>query len=272
MALRKHRPNTNAVRQRVTIDRRDIISQVEPLKSLTKRVVSSSGRDASGQISVRHKSGGTKKKYRVIDFRRNKDGIPAIVKTIEYDPNRNTYISLLHYNDGEKRYILTPAKMKVGDIVESGTDVDIRIGNALPLKFIPLGTSVHNIEMKHGHGGQMVRAAGAYAIIQGKNEGQIVLKLPSGEFREIDERCKATIGVCSNSEDRNKVIGKAGINRKRGKRPTVRGVAMNPCDHPHGGGEGKAPVGRPRPLSPTGKPALGQKTRKTPNTKARRRG
>ena len=272
MALKKHRPITNALRSRVSIDRKGIVSTTDAHKALLKPNNASSGRDHTGRISVRHRSGGVKKKYRIIDFRRDKDGVPATVFSIEYDPNRNTYISLVCYKDGEKRYILAPNKLNVGDVIESGNDVDIRVGNCLPLKFIPLGSSVHNIEMKHGHGGQIARSAGSYGIIQGKNEGQVVLKMPSGEFREIDERCKATLGVCSNSEDRNKVVGKAGISRKLGKRPTVRGCAMNPADHPHGGGEGKAPVGRPCPMSYTGKPALGQKTRKKVNPKVRRRG
>ena len=238
------------------------ITTNSPEKSLLVSVKKSGGRNAHGKITVRHHGGGEKRKYRIIDFKRNKDGIPAKVATIEYDPNRSAYISLVVYADGEKRYILAPVGLKVGDVVVSGPDADIKPGNALPLKNIPVGTVIHNIELAAGKGGQLVRSAGASAQLMAKEGNYATLRLPSGEMRYVRIECRATIGTVSNLTNDIVNIGKAGRKRHMGWRPTVRGSVMNPCDHPHGGGEGKSPVGRPGPLTPWGKPALGFKTRK----------
>ena len=225
-------------------------------------LTSSGGRNAQGRITTRHRGGGHKRKYRIIDFKRNKDGVPAKVAAIEYDPKLTALIALLHYLDGEKRYILAPVGLSVGDMVESGPQADIKPGNALPLENIPVGTIVHNIELQPGKGGQLVRSAGGSAQLMGKSGNYATLRLPSGEFRMVLLRCRATVGQVGNVEHENIVIGKAGRSRYLGKRPHVRGVAMNPVDHPHGGGEGRAPVGMPGPVTPWGKPALGRRTRK----------
>lgn len=261
MAIKKYKPTTPG-RRSMTVSTFEEITKKKPEKSLTVSLFKSGGRNAQGRITARHRGGGHKRKYRIIDFKRDKDGIPAKVAAIEYDPNRTARIALLHYLDGEKRYILAPVGLSVGDMVESGPDADIKPGNALPLENIPVGTVVHNIELQPGKGGQMVRSAGASAQLMGKTGKYATLRLPSGEFRMVLLQCRATIGQVGNVEHENIVIGKAGRSRKLGKRPHVRGVAMNPVDHPHGGGEGKAPVGLPGPVTPWGKPALGARTRK----------
>jgi len=237
------------------------ITTSTPEKSLLKSLKKTAGRNNTGRITCRHKGGGVKRTYRVIDFKREKFGIPATVKTIEYDPNRNVRISLLYYADGEKRYILTPEGLNVGDVVVSGPEAPVQNGNALPLELIPLGTIVHNIELNPGRGGVMVRSAGNAAQVMAKEGNYVTIKLPSSEMRMVRKECMATIGTLGNSEFKNISLGKAGRKRYMGIRPTVRGVTMNPCDHPHGGGEGKTgPGGHPK--TPWGKPALGQKTRK----------
>jgi large subunit ribosomal protein L2 len=238
------------------------ITKKEPEKSLVVSLNKNSGRNSQGRITIRHRGGGAKKKYRIIDFKRNKDGIPGKVAAIEYDPNRSANIALIHYVDGEKRYILAPYKIKVGDVIESGENADIKIGNALQLKHIPVGTTVHNVELKPGKGAQLVRSAGAEAQLMAKEGKYAQLKLPSGEFRLVSVECRATIGQVGNLDHELITIGKAGRSRHMGIRPTVRGSAMNPVDHPHGGGEGRAPIGMPAPSTPWGKPALGYKTRK----------
>jgi large subunit ribosomal protein L2 len=238
------------------------ITKSTPEKSLTVRVKNTAGRNNYGKITVRHHGGGAKKLYRIIDFKRNKDGIPAKVSAIEYDPNRSANIALLVYADGEKRYILAPEGLTVGMTVLSGENVEIRVGNALPLKNVPTGTNIHNIEMKPGKGGQMVRAAGNSAQLMAKEGKFATLRLPSGEMRMVPIDCRATIGTVGNGDHELVKIGKAGRKRNMGIRPTVRGSVMNPNDHPHGGGEGRAPVGRPSPMTPWGKPAMGLKTRK----------
>jgi large subunit ribosomal protein L2 len=240
----------------------DNITGKKPEKSLLKPKKRKAGRNSYGKITVRHRGGGAKKHYRIVDFKRDKDGIRARVASVEYDPNRTANIALLHYADGEKRYILAPAELKVGDFVESGPQADIKPGNALPLINIPLGTVIHNIELAPGKGGQMVRAAGASAQLMAKEGKYAQVRLPSGEVRMVNINCKASIGQLSNIDYENVSIGKAGRKRWLGIRPTVRGVVMNPADHPHGGGEGKAPIGRPSPVTPWGKPTLGYKTRK----------
>jgi large subunit ribosomal protein L2 len=237
------------------------ITKKEPERALVVSLNSTGGRNAGGRITARHRGGGHKRKYRIIDFKRNKDGVPAKVAAIEYDPNRSARIALLHYLDGEKRYILAPVGLNVGDMVESGPDADIKPGNALPLENIPVGAIVHNIELQPGKGGQMVRSAGGAAQLMAKEGKYATLRLPSGEFRMVLQVCRATIGQVGNVEHENMVVGKAGRSRYLGKRPHVRGVAMNPVDHPHGGGEGRAPVGMPGPVTPWGKPALGRRTR-----------
>ncbi len=219
------------------------------------------GRNSQGRITVRHRGGGAKRKYRIIDFKRDKDGIPGKVAAIEYDPNRTARIALIHYVDGEKRYIIAPNKLKVGDVIESGENADIKVGNALPLRNIPVGTTVHNIELSPGKGGQLARSAGSEAQLMAKEGKYAQLRLPSGEFRLVLQECRATIGQVGNVEHENLTLGKAGKSRHRGRRPHVRGSAMNPVDHPHGGGEGRAPIGMPSPLTPWGKPTLGYKTR-----------
>lgn len=261
MAVKKFNPTTPS-RREMTMSTFEEITTNSPEKSLLVSVKKSGGRNAHGKITVRHHGGGEKRKYRIIDFKRNKDGIPAKVATIEYDPNRSAYISWVVYADGEKRYILAPVGLKVGDVVVSGPDADIKPGNALPLKNIPVGTVIHNIELAAGKGGQLVRSAGASAQLMAKEGNYATLRLPSGEMRYVRIECRATIGTVSNLTNDIVNIGKAGRKRHMGWRPTVRGSVMNPCDHPHGGGEGKSPVGRPGPLTPWGKPALGFKTRK----------
>ena len=260
MATRKINPTSPGQRGMIKSDYQEITTST-PEKSLLKKIAKTSGRNNTGRITCRHKGGGVKQSYRIIDFKREKFGIPATVKTIEYDPNRNVRISLVFYADGEKRYILTPEGLNVGDVIVSGTDVDIQTGNALPLDLIPLGTIVHNIELIPGRGGKMVRSAGNFAQVMAKEGNYVTIKLPSGEMRMVRKECMATIGTLGNSEFKNLKIGKAGRKRYMGIRPTVRGVTMNPCDHPHGGGEGKTgPGGHPK--TPWGKPALGYKTRK----------
>ena len=261
MAVKKFNPITPSRRQMTMPTFEEITSQ-SPEKSLLVALKSKAGRNAQGKITVRHRGGGAKRKYRIIDFKRNKDGIPAKVTTIEYDPNRTAYIALVVYADGEKRYILAPAGLKVGDVIESGVNADIKAGNALPLKNIPVGTVIHNIELQKGKGGQLVRAAGNSAQLMAKEGDYATLRLPSGEMRYVRIECRATIGTLSNATNDIVNIGKAGRKRHMGFRPTVRGSVMNPNDHPHGGGEGKSPIGRPSPVTPWGKPALGYKTRK----------
>lgn len=264
MAVKKYSPITPARRFMTSQDYSEL-SKVEPEKSLLQPLSKNGGRNSYGRITVRHQGGGNRQKYRVIDFKRDKDGIKAKVATIEYDPNRTANIALLNYVDGEKRYILAPVGLKVGDIVESGESADIRSGNALPLANIPVGSLIHNIELKPGKGGQMVRAAGNAAQLMAKEGDYAQVRLPSGEVRMVRINCKATLGQIGNIEHENVKIGKAGRKRWMGIRPTVRGVVMNPVDHPHGGGEGKSPIGRPSPVTPWGKPTLGYKTRKKKN-------
>ncbi|MBI2861806.1 MAG: 50S ribosomal protein L2 [Chloroflexi bacterium] len=241
------------------------ITRSEPEKSLLHSQAKKAGRNVHGHVTVRHRGGGNKQMYRVIDFKRDKIGIPAKVAAIEYDPNRSARIALLHYVDGEKRYILAPLGIQVGQMVVSGPEAEVRMGNALPLERIPLGTIVHNIELYEGRGGQLVRGAGTGAQVLAKEERYVQVRLPSGEIRRIFGRCMATIGQVGNVERENIKLGKAGRSRWLGRRPTVRGSAMNPRDHPHGGGEGKAPIGHPGPKTPWGKPALGYRTRKRKN-------
>ncbi|BCZ44102.1 50S ribosomal protein L2 [Clostridium gelidum] len=261
MAVKKFNPITPSRRQMTMPTFEEITSQ-EPEKSLLAPLKVKAGRNNQGKITVRHRGGTVKRKYRIIDFKRNKDEVPAKVATIEYDPNRTAYIALVVYTDGEKRYILAPAGLQVGDIIESGVNADIKPGNALPLKNIPVGTVIHNIELQRGKGGQLVRAAGNSAQLMAKEGDYATLRLPSGEMRYVRIECRATIGTLSNATNGIVNIGKAGRKRHMGWRPTVRGSVMNPNDHPHGGGEGKSPVGRPSPVTPWGKPALGYKTRK----------
>jgi len=261
MAVKKYSP-TSPARRFMTVSTFEEITKKEPEKSLVEILRKTGGRNVYGRITVRHIGGGMKRKYRIIDFKRDKDGINAKVAAIEYDPNRTANIALLHYTDGEKRYIIAPVGLNVGDIVESGPDADIKPGNALPLANIPVGTLVHNIELKPGKGGQLVRSAGGAAQLMAKEGDYAQLRLPSGEVRMVSLQCKATVGQVSNIEHENISIGKAGRKRWMGVRPTVRGVVMNPVDHPHGGGEGKSPIGRPSPVTPWGKPTLGYKTRK----------
>ncbi|HCJ56006.1 50S ribosomal protein L2 [Lutispora sp.] len=260
MAIKKYKP-TSPARRFMTVSTFEEISKTEPEKSLVEIIKSKAGRNNYGKITVRHQGGGHKRKYRIIDFKRDKVDIPAKVAAIEYDPNRTANIALLNYVDGEKRYIIAPHGLKVGDTVISSENADIKVGNALSLKNIPVGTFVHNIELKAGKGGQLVRAAGNAAQLMAKEGNYAQLRLPSGEVRMIRIECKATIGQVGNLEHEIVSIGKAGRKRHMGVRPTVRGSVMNPVDHPHGGGEGKSPVGRPGPLTPWGKPALGYKTR-----------
>ena len=262
MAVKKFRPTTPS-RREMTMPTFEEITTSTPEKSLLVALKNKGGRNSQGKITVRHQGGGAKQKYRIIDFKRNKDGIPAKVATVEYDPNRSAYIALVSYADGEKRYIIAPVGLKVGDVVVSGPDADIKPGNALPLKNIPVGTVVHNIELQAGKGAQIVRAAGTSAQLMAKEGNLATLRLPSGEVRYVRVECRATIGTVSNLTHEIVNIGKAGRKRHMGWRPTVRGSVMNPVDHPHGGGEGKSPVGRPGPLTPWGKPALGYKTRKS---------
>lgn len=259
MGIRKINPTSPGQRGMTKSDYQEITA-VAPEKSLLKPMRKKAGRNNTGRITCRHKGGGAKKAYRIIDFKREKFGVPATVKTIEYDPNRNVRISLVFYADGEKRYILTPDGLNIGDVIVSGPDAQVQTGNALPLEIIPLGTMIHNIELEPGRGGILVRAAGNAAQLMAKEGNYVTIKLPSSEMRMIRKECLATIGVLGNSEFKNLSLGKAGRTRHLGIKPTVRGVTMNPCDHPHGGGEGKTgPGGNPK--TPWGKPALGAKTR-----------
>ena len=261
MGIKKYNPTTPGLRGMTTSTFEEITTST-PEKSLTKTLKKNAGRNSRGKITVRHRGGGYRPKYRIIDFKRDKDGIPGKVKTIEYDPNRSANIALIVYPDGEKRYIIAPNGLKVGKDVVSGTDVDIQIGNTLPMQNIPLGTIIHNIEMKPGKGGQMVRSAGNGAQLMAKEGDFAQIRLPSGEVRKVRIECRATIGEVGNLDHENIKIGKAGRKRHMGIRPTVRGSVMNPNDHPHGGGEGKTGIGRVGPVTPWGKPALGYKTRK----------
>ena len=261
MAIKKFKPTSPALRQ-MTVLVSDEITCNQPEKSLLVSLKKNSGRNAQGKITVRHRGGGNRRKYRITDVKRNKDGIPAKVATIEYDPNRTANIALLHYADGEKAYILAPVGLEVGTTVLSGPTADIKPGNAMALKDMPVGTVIHNIELKPGKGAQLVRSAGVSAQLMAKEGKKALLRLPSGEMRFVSIDCKATIGQVGNIEHGNVVIGKAGRKRHMGIRPTVRGSVMNPCDHPHGGGEGRTSIGRPSPVTPWGKPALGYKTRK----------
>ena len=261
MAVKSFKPYS-AGRRFMTVASFDEITTDKPEKSLTERLTKKGGRNQQGRMTVRHQGGGHKRLYRVIDFKRNKDGIPARVATIEYDPNRSARIALLNYVDGEKRYILAPNGLKVGDQVVSGPDADIKAGNALPLKNIPVGTTIHNIELKIGKGAQLVRSAGTSAQLMAKEGDYALLRMPSGELRKVHINCRATIGQVGNLEHENITIGKAGRSRWMGIRPETRGVAMNPNDHPHGGGEGRSPVGRKHPVTKWGKCAMGAKTRR----------
>jgi large subunit ribosomal protein L2 len=261
MAVRKYKPTTNARRNMSVLTFEEITTDT-PEKSLLAPLNKHAGRNNSGKITVRHQGGGVKRKYRIIDFKRNKDNIPATVKTIEYDPNRSANIALLVYADGEKRYILAPKGLKVGTTLMSGVETEIRVGNAMPIVNIPVGSLIHNIELHPGKGGQLARSAGVSAQILGREAGYVLVRLGSGEVRKILATCRATIGEVGNESHELVNIGKAGRARHMGKRPEVRGSVMNPNDHPHGGGEGKCPIGRPTPVTPWGKPALGLKTRK----------
>ena len=261
MAIKVYKPTINSRRNMSVIDYSSL-SKAAPEKSLLAPLNKKAGRNSYGRITVRHRGGGNRRKYRIIDFKRNKFDVEAIVKTIEYDPNRSAFIALIEYTDGEKAYILAPEGLKVGYKVVSGENADIKIGNALPLTHIPVGTFVHNIELYPGRGAQLARSAGNMAQLMARENGYALLRLPSNELRNVPETCMATIGQVSNPDHFNVKIGKAGRKRNMGWRPTVRGSVMNPNDHPHGGGEGKSPVGRPGPVTPWGKPALGYKTRK----------
>lgn len=264
MAIKKYKPTSNGRRGMTTSDFAEITTST-PEKSLLAPVKRKGGRNNQGKLTVRHQGGGHKRQYRIIDFKRDKDGIPGRVATVEYDPNRSANIALINYVDGEKRYILAPKNLVVGTEVMSGPDADIKVGNALPLANIPVGTVVHNIELKPGKGGQLVRSAGTSAQVLGKEGKYVLVRLNSGEVRMILATCRATVGQVGNEQHELINIGKAGRNRWLGKRPTVRGSVMNPNDHPHGGGEGKSPIGRKSPMSPWGKPTLGFKTRKKKN-------
>ena len=261
MAVKSFKPYS-AGRRFMTVSSFDEITTDKPEKSLTVRLTKSGGRNPQGKLTVRHRGGGHKRLYRIIDFKRTKDGIPARVATIEYDPNRSARIALLNYVDGEKRYILAPNGLKVGDVVESGAEADIKPGNALPLKNIPLGTVIHAVELKIGKGAQLVRSAGTSAQLMAKEGDYALLRMPSGEIRRVHINCRATIGEVGNLEHENITIGKAGRSRWLGRRPETRGIAMNPNDHPHGGGEGRSPVGRKSPMTKWGKIAMGKKTRR----------
>lgn len=260
MAIKKYKPTTNGRRNMTSSDFAEITTST-PEKSLLQPLKNNAGRNNNGRITVRHQGGGHKRQYRVIDFKRNKDNVAAVVKTIEYDPNRSANIALVHYEDGVKAYILAPKGLEVGMRLVSGPEADIKVGNALPLENIPVGTVIHNIEMKPGKGGQLIRSAGTSAQVLGKEGKYVLIRLNSGEVRMILATCRATIGSVGNEQHELINIGKAGRSRWMRKRPTVRGSVMNPNDHPHGGGEGKSPVGRPGPVTPWGKPALGYKTR-----------
>ncbi|HOA63256.1 MAG: 50S ribosomal protein L2 [Acholeplasmataceae bacterium] len=262
MAIKHYKPTTPGRRNMTVIDYKQVLTTDEPEKSLLAPIIKKGGRNNTGKITVRHRGGGNKRKYRIIDFKRDKDGIIGRVASIEYDPNRSAFISLINYADGEKRYIITPKGLTVGMEIESGPNADIKVGNALPLEKIPVGTFIHNIELQPGGGAKLVRAAGTSAQILGREDKYVIVRLQSGEVRKILGTCRATIGEVGNAEHELVNLGKAGRTRYRGFRPTVRGSVMNPNDHPHGGGEGKAPIGRKSPLTPWGKIALGVKTRK----------
>ena len=264
MGIKRYKP-TSSARRFMSVSTFEEITCTKPERSLLEDQRHTAGRNAQGKITVRHHGGGNKTKYRIIDFKRNKDSIPAVVKTIEYDPNRSANIALVCYADGEKKYILAPLGLNVGDKIISGAGADIKPGNALPIEAIPVGTMIHNIELQPGKGGQLVRAAGMSAQLMAKEDKYAQIKMPSGEMRLILVKCKATIGQVGNLDHEIIRIGKAGKKRHMGIRPTVRGSVMNPCDHPHGGGEGRAPIGRSGPVTPWGKPALGYKTRKKKN-------
>ncbi len=268
MALKKYKPNTNGQRHMTGLDFSEVTTD-KPEKSLLVTRRKRAGRNNHGRITVRHQGGGVKQKYRLIDFKRDKDGVPGRVATIEYDPNRSANIALINYLDGEKRYILAPKKLQVGATIESGDHVDIRTGNAKQLRLIPVGTIIHNIELSPGKGGQLVRSAGARAQIIGREGKYVLVKMPSGEVRKILGTCRATVGEVGNEMHELVNIGKAGRNRKRGIRPTVRGSVMNPTDHPHGGGEGRQPIGLESPLSPWGKKTVGKKTRRSKKASSR---
>lgn len=264
MSIRVYKPTTNARRNMSVTDYSEL-SKVAPERSLLEPLNKKSGRNNYGRITVRHRGGGNHKKYRVIDFKRDKYDVTGVIETLEYDPNRSAHIALVKYEDGEKRYILAPVGLKVGDKIVAGENADIKVGNALPLINIPTGTFIHNVELNPGRGGQLARAAGNAAQLMAKENGMALLRLPSGELRNVPAKCMATIGQVGNIDHENVKIGKAGRKRHMGWRPTVRGSVMNPCDHPHGGGEGKSPIGRPGPCTPWGKPALGYKTRAKKN-------
>ena len=260
MAIKFYKPTTPGRRQMTVTDYSEL-SKVAPEKSLLSVIKATAGRNNTGRITVRHRGGANRRKYRIIDFKRDVQGVPATVLTLEYDPNRSAHIALVQYEGGEKRYIIAPQGLKVGDVVMSGEGADIKPGNALPLTNIPVGTFVHNVELYPGKGAQLARAAGVMAQLMAKEGNYALLRLPSGELRRVPVACMATVGQVGNIDHENVSYGKAGRNRPKGWRPTVRGSVMNPCDHPHGGGEGKSPVGRPGPVTPWGKPALGYKTR-----------
>jgi large subunit ribosomal protein L2 len=265
MGLKEYRPTSPARRHMTVSDFADV-TKTKPEKKLTRPMKKSGGRNSHGHITTRHVGGGHKRRYRIIDWRREKDGVPAKVAAIEYDPNRTARIALLHYADGEKRYILAPVGVAVGDVLVSGESVDIRPGNTLPIRSIPLGTVIHNVEAQPGSGGKMIRSAGSFGQLMAKEGGYAQIRMPSGEVRQVLEACKATIGQLSNVENSSVRIGKAGKSRWRGIRPTVRGLAMNPVDHPHGGGEGKSGQGNPHPVSPWGQKTKGLKTRNNRRT------
>ncbi len=264
MGIKRYKP-TSPARRFMTVSSFEEITCTTPERSLLETKKKNAGRNAQGRITVRHQGGGNRQKYRVIDFKRLKDGVPATVKTIEYDPNRTANIALIVYKDGSKSYILAPVGLKVGDVIESGSNADIKVGNCLKLEDIPVGTMIHNIELQAGRGAKLVRSAGAAAQLMAKEGKYATIKMPSGEMRLIAINCKATIGQVGNLDHEIVRVGKAGKTRYMGVRPTVRGSVMNPCDHPHGGGEGKCPVGRSGPVTPWGKPAMGYKTRKKKN-------
>ena len=260
MPTKYYKPTTPGRRDMSVIDY-STLSKVAPERSLLEPIKKNAGRNSYGRITVRHRGGGNRRKYRIIDFKRNKVDMEATILTLEYDPNRSANIALVQYEDGEKRYIIAPVGLNIGDKVASGENVDIKVGNALPLSSIPVGTFIHNVELYPGKGAQLARAAGNMAQLMAKEGVHALLRLPSGELRKVSKDCMATIGQVGNIEHENVKIGKAGRKRNMGWRPTVRGSVMNPCDHPHGGGEGKSPIGRPGPVTPWGKPALGYKTR-----------
>ena len=260
MAIKAYKPTTPGMRD-MTVTDFSSLSKVDPEKSLLAPLKKHSGRNSYGRITVRHKGGGNRRKYRIIDFKRDKVDMPAEVLTLEYDPNRSAHIALLRYEDGEKRYIIAPNGLKVGDTVMAGPHADIKPGNALPMQNIPVGTFIHNVELYPGKGAQLARSAGIMAQLMAKEGSLALIRLPSGELRNVPVNCMATIGQVGNVDHENVKIGKAGRKRHMGVRPTVRGSVMNPCDHPHGGGEGKSPIGRPSPVTPWGKPAMGYKTR-----------